>query len=239
MLDTYLKWFQSHERLILVAVVLTFGYFGLGKWLDKSAMDKAMQAAVAQQVAAVQHDADQKIAAAVAQQTALFEQEHLASEKQIASLVATVASRDVASTNKIKDVLDIKSVTDVLSDLAAAYPKINFDPTPVTGNNLEFPLPVVQQFTAAKIEGDTAKADLDNVQQELATAVYDGDQARTLVGSLQTQVTGLQTEIKDDSIASQKQIAAVKADARKSKMKWFKIGFVTGFASGFFAGHAR
>lgn len=237
MLDTYLKWFQSHERLILVAVVLTFGYFGLGKWLDKSATDKAMQAAVAQQIASVQHDADQKVAAAVAQQTALFEQERQVHDQEIASLVAAVTSRDTATTKKITQVTSTTTSPEAVADLNTAYGATL--PTPLTVTEAgSIPIADLQQFTVAKIEEDTLQSDLADTRKELGSTSLELSSATSLVGSLQNQVTGLQLEIKDNTIASQKQIAAVKADARKGKMTWFKIGFVTGFVSGLWTGHA-
>jgi hypothetical protein len=236
MLDTYIKWFQSHERILIIALVLGVSYVGYGKWLDKAAIDSVSKAAVAQQVAAVQHDADVKIAAAVAQQTALFNQESLAHEHEMAVLVAAVASRDAASNQQIAAVTQPKTLPQAVADLNAAY-KL---PTPLTVEEAgSIPTADIQSFTVAKIEADTAKADLENVQQELASAVYDGDQARNLIGSLTTQVSGLETELTTQATASKAEIAAVKAAARKSKFGWFKAGAVVGFVAGFLAGHYK
>jgi hypothetical protein len=239
MLDTYLKWFESHERLIIILMVLVAGSFGLSKWLDKSAMDAASKAAVAQQVAAVQHDADQKIAAAIAQQTSLFNQMQQAHEQEMASLVAAVASRDAASTTKIKTVLEPKSITDVLADLAHAYTHINFDPTAITQDGkLAFALPVVQQFTATKIEDETAKADLTDTKKELDSTVTSLGSCTTLVGSLQTQVTGLQKEIVLDKDEYEKNTKSLRVEARKKQWGWFRVGFGLGYISGVITGHA-
>ena len=232
------SWMQRHERIIIVAMVLAVGAFGLNKWLDKSAMDAASKAAVAQQVAAVQHDADLKIAAAVAQQTALFNHEQEVREQEMASLVAAMASRDVASTNKVKNVLDPKPISDVLTDLSAAYTKIDFDPTSITQDGkLSFALPVVQQFTAAKIERDTFAADLIDTKKELDIASTGLAQSTSLVGALQGQVTGLQTELKTQGAADAAVLKAEKAKARKSKLGWFKAGVAVGFVVGVFTGH--
>jgi hypothetical protein len=234
----YITWIKAHERIIIVAMVLAAGSFGLNKWLDKSAMDAASKAAVAQQVAAVQHDADLKVAAAVAQQTALFNQESQAREQEMASLVAAVASRDSASNTKVKNVLAPKPITDVLSDLSAAYPKLSFDPTMITqSGELAFPLPTVQQFTSTKIQLDTLQLDLVDTKKELDTTTQGLASSNSLIGALQGQVTGLNKEIADNGVACTTQIAAVKAAARKSKLGWFKVGLVTGFVGGLVAGH--
>lgn len=237
-LTSYLRWFEAHERTIIIFAVLIAGSWGFSKWLDKSATDASSKAAVAVQVAAVQHDADQKIAAAVAQQTALFNQESQAREQEMASLIAAVASRDAASTTKVKNVLDPKPITDVLADLASAYPKLSFDPTSITQNGqLAFPLPTVQTFTATKIQLDTTQADLVDTKKELDTTTAGLVSSGSLIVSLQGQVTGLQTEIKANDNACTLQIASVKASARKSKLAWFKGGVVVGFIGGLVAGH--
>ncbi len=234
-LDNYLKWFAAHERLLLVTVVLGLGAWGFNHWVDRSAEITNNKAAVAVQIAAVQHDADVKIAAAVAQQTALFNQEQLAHEQEMASLVAAVASRDTASTNKVTVVSQPKTPSQAVVDLQQAY--VLSVPVTVTGDGADIPTADIQQFTVAKIEGDTAKADLADTQKELQTETQGLASATSLVGALQTQVSGLQTELKDSTAASKAEIASVKASARKSKWGFFKFGFVTGFVSGVVAGH--
>lgn len=233
-------WIQRHERIVVIAMVLIAGSFGFSKWLDKSAMDATSKAAVAQQVAAVQHDADLKIAAAVAQQTTLFNQERQAREQEMASLVAAIASRDAASNNRVKNVLAPKETPAVLADLWAAYSDVDgFDPAPITPDGkIAFSVPVVQQFTATRLKLDTVTADLADTKKELDVTQQGLVGATALVTSLQGQVTGLQTELKTQGAASQAEIALVKAKARKSKMSWFKGGFVLGFVSGLFVGHA-
>ena len=42
----------------------------------------------------------------------------------------------------------------------------------------------------------------------------------------------------DDDKACKAEVASVKADARKGKVKWFKIGYVAGLVSGLWLGHA-
>lgn len=230
------SWLQRHERMIIVAMVLAVGAFGLNKWLDKSAIDSSNKAAVAQQIATVQHEADVKIAAAIAQQTALFNQEQQVRDQQMASLVAAVASRDAASNQRVIVVQQPKTPTQAVVDLQAAYPKLPNAPI-VTDAGATVTTADIQQFTVAKIEGDTAKADLVDTKKELDTTTQGLVSSTALVGALQNQVTGLQTEIKDNNTASKTEIASVKAAARKSKLAWFKGGVVVGFIGGLVVGH--
>lgn len=241
MLEKYLKLFEAHERVIIITLVLAFAFFGWNKWLDKSAIDAQNKAAVAQQIAQVQRDADAKIATAVAQQTALFNQAQARYEQEIASLVNAVASRDAASTKRVKEVSNPDTTPIVaMNNLAQAYAPYTFnDPTPITPDGLiEFRVADVQQFTVAEIERQTATADLHDTQTQLDATKTQLDSAVSLTGSLQGQVIGLQTEIKKNDTAAKQELSACQATARKGKMKWFKIGFVTGFIGGLITGHA-
>ena len=197
-------WFQRHERIIIIAMVLAVAAFGLNKWLDKSVIDAASRAAVAQQVAAVQHDADVKVAAAIAQQTALFNHDQALREQEMASLVAAVASRDAASNNRVKVVTAPKSAQEAVVDLSTVYTLPV--PVTVTSDGASVPTVDLQQFTATKIQLDTATADLTDTQKELDTATQGLASATSLVGALQTQVTGLQTETKTNDTACTAQI---------------------------------
>ena len=227
-------WLQRHERIVIVALVLTVAAFGINKWLDKSAIEASNKAAVAQQIASVQHDADQKIAAAVAQQTALFNQEQAAREQEMASLVAAVASRDAASTQKITVVSQPKTTPQAVADINSVYTL----PTPLTVEEAGLiPIADLQQFTIAKIQGDTAQADLADTRKELATTTASLSSATGLVGALQNQVTGLNTELKDVTAAKDAEIKAVKTAARKSKRNWFIAGLITGFGLRVATGH--
>lgn len=228
-------WIQRHERIIIVAMMLAVAVFGLNKWFDKSAIDASNKAAVAQQIAQVQHDADVKIAAAVAQQTALFNQQQQVHEQEMATLVAAVASRDSAANQRVTVVTQPRTPTQAVVDLQTTYTLAA--PVTVTADGADVPTVDLQQFTVAKIEGDTAKADLtdtrkelDSTQQMLASSVALGDAERN-------QVAGLQVELKDAAAASKAEIASVKAAARKSKLAWFKGGVVVGFIGGLVVGH--
>lgn len=237
MLESYLKLLRAHERLIVIAMILTVGYFGWNKWLDKSAMDAQTKAAVAQQIAQVQRDADAKIASAVTQQTALFNQAEARYEQEIASLVNAVASRDAASTKQVTRVQQSNTAEQAVADLNQAYGVTL--PSPLSVEQVtSIPLSDLQAFSTAAIERDTAVADLHDTKTQLDATKTQLDSAVSLNGSLQGQVTGLKNEITLDNTAAKKELDSCKASARKGKMTWFKRGFVFGFISGLVTGHA-
>ena len=236
MLEKYLKFFQAHERLFIITLVLTFALFGWNIWLDKSATDAQNKAAVAQQIAQVQRESDAKIATAVAQQTALFNQAEARYEQEIASLVDAVASRDAASNKQIKQVQQSTTTQQAVADLNDVYRTL---PSPLTvGEAASVPLPDLQAFTTAAIERDTAVADLNDTRTQLDSTKTQLDSSITLNGSLQGQVQGLQTQIKKNDDAAKQELKACQAEARKGKMTWFKRGFIVGFVAGLWTGHS-
>ena len=233
--DTWITFFKAHERVIILAMSFGVTMFGMNKWFDKAATDAATKAAVTQQIATVQHDADVKVAVAIARQTALFNQEQQVRDQQMASIISAVAARDAASHTQIVDVQQSKTPSQAVIDLQTHYTLTA--PVTVTATGADVSTADLQQFTVTKIESDTAKADLADTQKELSATNTSLTSATSLVGALQNQVTGLQTEIKTDTAACTTEIASVKATARKSKIGWFKAGAVIGYIAGLATGH--
>ena len=83
----------------------------------------------------------------------------------------------------------------------------------------------------------TQKQEIANQQQEITNGA-------TLLAAQTSRVDGLNKQIDNlglqltgaDKVCTDK-IAVVKADARKSKLKWFKAGVVVGFVAGVVTGH--
>lgn len=87
----------------------------------------------------------------------------------------------------------------------------------------------LEQVPALKQELDNTTAQKNNDDQLLAASgksIFD----------LNAQVGGLQKQLVDNEKVCQEQIKVVKDEARKSKRKWFLIGFVSGFVSRQFLG---
>ncbi len=228
MLDTYLKWFVAHERLMLVLAVLAFGTYGWNKWLDKSTMDAHAQASVAEQSALLAKQAADKQAVLMQQQIDQFNQREAAREQEMASIVAAVASRDAASSKRIADVQAPKTPPQAVTDLNAAYPKLPVPLVPTdTGANVS--TADLQQFTATKIGADTCQADLADTKTELATDEKSLSDATGVIKGLQTQVADDKVAATTAQTAFDKEKKDLTAQARKSKFKIFWMGVVVGF----------
>jgi hypothetical protein len=236
MLDKYINIFRTHERLILLLVVLSFGSWGLSRTLGYFATRDMTQATTAQKAADAAQTQNAQLAAQVALQATALQQAESAQEKATGALLAAMGQRDSASQGKVVVVQQPKTPSAAVADLQGVY---NL-PTPVTvtATGADIPTEDIQLFTVAKIEGDTAKADLLDEQKIAADVTANLTQANGLISAYKTEVDGLNGQIVLDKKACTAQVTAIKADARKSKSKWFKIGVVVGFVAGFMSGHA-
>jgi hypothetical protein len=222
-----LSWLQKHERLILGTMVLAVVLFLGNRWFDKSAADADARAAAAVQVVAVQDAASKQLAAQATQQVALLTQQIAADKQEMTSLVELVASRDAASTTKVTSVSGSKTPTQAVADLSTEYTLAA--PVTTTADGADIPTVDIQQFTVAKIEGDTAAADLKDTVSELHISQGDLTSCQGVVSTLQKQVAQDVTDLKAHDDAAAKDLKAAKAEARKSKFKIFWYGFVAGF----------
>ena len=233
MLDKYLKWFAAHERLAIVVLVLVVGAFAFNKWLDKSAVDAKVQAATAQQALVESKQANEKLAALVAQQSAQYEQDKVRWAQEVNLLFSAIASRDAASAKKIVEVKKPSTPIAVVKDLNDAYNgTLPILPNTVTADGqIQFPAPVIQEFTVTKIERDTAVADVKDQKDVIARQAEQMVQADNMIKSFGTRVDGLNNQIVLQGKKCEADIAVVKTQARKSKRNWFIAGFVSGIAT--------
>lgn len=224
-----LTWLQKHERLLLagmvLAVILTLG----NMWMNHVARVDHDHAVVAQNIADQQAAANKALAQQVAQQTAMYEQERDARQKEEQLLLAAIATRDAAAAKKAVDVSAPKTAQEAVNDLSMTYTLRK--PVVVTADGADVPTEDLQQFTLTKIERDTFQADYADEQKQTAAAQDGQKQAESLVTSLQGQVTGLNVQIQKNDAACVAEKKDLQAQARKSKAKWFIGGFVVGITT--------
>lgn len=235
-------WLRQHERLILGTMVLAIALYGCNRWFDKAATDAKTQAAVAAQVAA-QADASRKqadatqaqVLAQVNQQMTLLTTQVASDRQTIASLVATVASRDAASNNKVTAVSGTKTPPQAVADLSSAYPQLK-QPIVPTDTGAQVPTEDLQQFTVAKIEGDTAQADLKDTQVELSAAQAEVTADEGIIVEkdkviAQDAITlqAHDTQAADDLKKSAADLKQAKAEARKHMWHTMWWAFAAGF----------
>jgi hypothetical protein len=156
---------------------------------------------------------------------------------QNASLVAANTALATALTKQQKTdaSLPVPALVDRWAQLA---PGTNFAGAITSGNNVEVTpsnaLATVQQLEKVpvltqQLANETAEklAD-DTLIAKQNTSISD---LNTQVGTLNASIVGLNKQIVDNNTVSQDQIKLIKAEASKSKRRWFIIGFITGFIS--------
>jgi hypothetical protein len=222
------SWLLQHERLIIVALVLSVAGFGLNKALDIQAKMADNKVQVAEQQLNQQKQTDAQLLQAAQNSLTNTNAIIAAKDQQINSLLAAVANRN--------QVLTVQQSTDKSlppTQLASRWSQlignsgvqntqdgfaITEDAAVTTVLQLE-QLPVVQ---ANLKDEETVVADKQNELDSAMTTINDG----------KSVVAGLQKELTDAKATGSAQLKACQVAARKSKFKWFGIGVVVGFIGG-------
>jgi cell division protein FtsB len=234
----------DHEKLLIVLILAIVCWWGYGKYADIRAneADKALQeqklvvAAQVQQNAALAVQAQKDAAQAAADKAALQAlSDKVAAQNQ--QLVAANTALAVALTKQQK-VDAALPVPELVNRWAELVPGTNFKDAVGAGNNVTV-TPSNALATVDKLEeGRTDKAKLVN-----ETALYDNEvtlftaanksifDLGTSIGTLNASVAGKDKLIADNQKQCTDEKNVMKAQFRKSKRRWFVVGYVAGFVS--------
>ncbi len=220
-----LSWLQKHERLVLAVVAGLVLWFAIGKIDSLIANHDNANLQQAKVTAQVQEEKNQALAEQVSKDRLAYD-----------ALAAKIEARDaqlqqmqyqlVAALTKQQQTDKTMTPTELTQRWNVLVPEAAVS---ITNGHVTLPdsgaratvielekAPVLTQELSAKTE------ELGNSQALLKAS---GQQVTTL----NDLVSGLQLKAVDDAKVCSAQIAVVKAEARKSKRRWFGIGFVTGF----------
>lgn len=234
--QTTQTWLQKHEKIIIVLLVLLAGSWLGNHWLNIKADDARQLANVAEQQLNNQKAKDVQLASQVSQLNTQYQNVVSQLSAQNAQLAAAVTSRTVVlqqqqATDKTMPLLDLGNRWAALAGIAPTELRESAAGITVSDTGARQTVEQLEQVPVLtkNLRDETTIA--DGREQEI-------DKANALVGGLTQQVSGLNLTISDDAKVCKAQIASVKADARKSKSKWFKVGVVVGFVGGLFIGHS-
>lgn len=222
MLDTWIKFIEAHERLLLVAVAGVVLWFGVGK-ID-TLIANHDNANLQQVTVAAKQNAAQTaaVAAQVAQQAIDMKALSARLESQNAQLTQANVALATALT-KQQRVDTAMTPTDLTTRWNTLVPSANVTVS-ASGETLPASgaLATVLQLEsvpALRTQVENARTQLEN-KDTLITA------SQGQVATLNTEVTGLRLTIVDDAKVCQAQIKVVKDAAAKSKRRWFVAGTV-------------
>ena len=219
--------FKTHEKLILALIAAGVLWFAIGKIDTLIHHHDDANLKQAQTIAAVQSQKDAAIAAQVAEDSAAFTALQAKMQAQATALEQANIALATALTKQQKTDATLPT-TDLVARWNALVPQAAASVTP---NGVTLPntgaIATVQQLEIIPVQQEEITNEQTLVANGDAIAVAQTKQ----VTDLTAQITGLRLSAVDDAKVCQAQIAAVKADARKSKRRWFVVGFVAGIAT--------
>src|SRR5271155_3570018 len=238
----------DHERLIIIviaALVIWLGYVKITNIIADHDAANLKQAQVVAQQQADQNAALAKQAAANAAQIADDKAQlqvltdRLTAQNQQLVNANTALATALTKQQHTDASLPVPALVDRWAQLA---PGTNFTGAIGSGNNVSVTpsnaLATVQQLEKVPVlttELANETTEKTNVDQLLVAANKNIFDLNTSVTTLNGQIVGLNKTIVDNGNVCAEQIKVIKDDARKSKRKWFIIGFVAGFLTREFA----
>ena len=219
------SWLKQHERIVILSLILLFCGWGLSKYYDVEAARADAKNVAAQQLLAQAKENS----AAQAQATALVTQQYAALVQSLsmqnANLAASITQR--TASQKAQTAVDVAATpSELTARWTALVPTVQALPNGnLISTNVQGVRDTVVQLESVPVLTQNLK-DETTVAQNYQAEVQKSNE---LITDLNTQVAGLKTLGIDQTNACKTQVADVKAQARKGKVKWFKIGFVTGF----------
>lgn len=218
-----LAWLKTHIILLAIVVALIFGgVYGFESLVAKH------DDATANKYSAIAADASK-------QNTLILAQVQL----EVANLVAANQRLEnqnqqyvVAFANRQVQEVQISKQT---ASLTAVQVAVELQGT-ANGDSVNLTLPVAQNVLASVRLVPLLQADKKNLQDAYTNEVQIANNNEKLYTEEQKALVSEQGSHKADNEANAKQVAKIKADARKSKLKWLGIGILIGFIGRGFVG---
>lgn len=224
------SWLQKHERLLIFVGILAFAFFLTEKGLSIVSTYEGHKATQAAAVTAAQAAKNQEALTQAQSLLQSYQQQLATFAAANQELTAAIASRNtqLSTQQKTDSTLPPSSLADrwdtlindkgvtagvngyIVNDTAAVSTVVQLETVPVLTQDLQ---------------------DEKTKESNLQSNVND---ANALIAKGKDVISGLQLQLTDQTKQCNVEIAAVKAEARKSKLKWFGAGVIVGFIGGLF-----
>jgi hypothetical protein len=228
--DKVSAFIKSHERMLLVgtALLLLWGITGKVQSIIAAHDDKVYAAALATR------EAQATANAALAQQNAALATQYQQLAQQVQQQNAALESQNAALVTALtkQKATDAKLPAPELAariESLASLPANSVTPTP--GDSFSVTAPAAVKIAQELENVPALQSQLANAQTEKANLDKQiSEQAKVVVG-LNTEVAGLHKELVASDKQRKAEVADVKANAAKSKRKWFVVGFIAGLST--------
>lgn len=225
-------WVKGHAILIFVVVGLSIaGIYTVENIISKhdDATNARWQAINQAQIAQVQTLSD-RIAADEKERA----QENAQQTAILANLATTIAQRDKTTAVVVQKDATL-SASEAAQKIAQQTKAKPGEVVPQTDNVL-VDLPMARVIAANLDQLPAIQADLSDTQKQLVSETTIATNLQGSIADKQKLIDAMNVAKNDADKACQANIASVKASARKSKWRWFGIGYVLGLASAHFIG---
>ena len=226
-IEKWIALIKAHERLLIVLLVLSFGYHAYGSWLDyDSARKDAQVAALTQKVS--QDAVDNKNLAITASTAAAQFQAALDSAtKQNAALAASLQRDDalLANNRRTDASLDLPALAVRIQQITPGTQPGSID---VENNRLTMADPAAHAIASQLEAVPVLTNELLAANSTVAADQLALGKSSTALTACTDQVGGLQKSLTDQQAH---ETAAVAAEKTKTKKAW-RNGFKWGFAAG-------
>lgn len=221
------SWVKQHEKLFLLAIAGLVLWFSIGKIDTLIANHDAANLTQAKVIAAEDASKTAAIAAQSAEQAAQYQALAAKLNAQNAALVQANVQATLALAQRQKTDAGLPP-----SELANRWTVLVPQAKPtVTATGIAVDTPSAIATVQALEQVPVLQKQLANKDTELGNAQNLLTASNGQVTTLNTEVGSLHVQIVDNAKVCTAQIAVVKAEARKSKRRWFIIGYVAGFLS--------
>lgn len=213
---------QKHERFLLITLGLFIALFVGNKILDTMSTRDRAAATQAAQVLTQQNTINQQLAAQVAKDTADYKALVIQLTQQNAVLQTQIVQRQVVYQQQVA-----VDKTMPMPDLGNRWAKLaSLNPSDITATTSGITVtPQGALDTVTNLEQlPVLKANLQDVTIQKGNLSTELDASDALNGQLNGQVKGLEIAAVDKDKSCKADIASVKADARKGKLKAFLYG---------------
>ena len=223
-LETDWTWVKTHVMLLVVIAVLVVGsVYGIELMVASRDAQRA--------------SADQQILTAVTNQTKELQQRMTQDEQQeavrdaqynqtITQLSAIISNQSTQLQRQIKTNATLTAVqtAQALTQKTKAQP----GEISATGDNVTVDLPIARVLNSDIDTMVTTKTQLAETRKQLDAETALKADAQVDAANAKLVIASQQTEIASGNKTCQDQITALKAQARKGKLKWFFVGVLAG-----------
>jgi hypothetical protein len=225
-----LTWLQKHERLIVALVILAIGAWSLNRYFNHvDAKDKQVAAESQQQLERDKLQSQQfmQSAAVAATQFSATKASTTTQNAQLQKAVQVRTTQLITQTSADNKMTDPQLIArwEQLTKIPATDLTATSTGAVITTAGAEATVTMLEEVPTLTANSE-AQAEIIQNDAKLV------DASNVLIDKQTTEIAGLNTEIADEKKACTAEVTLVKAQARKSKLKWFGAGFIVGFVAG-------